>query len=159
MQAFSYLQRKINDQDYLALGLVWLTLLVWESISNIYQYMPPLFGFAITGALIVRHKYYTIGLFAFLLFFEADHSYFLFSTWLYFMFHTNFLIPVISSLIDCKKCLLITSVVLGYILYYTFLHLLETLLLEHTSAYNIYLISVYIAIESLLIFVTAHAKK
>ncbi len=159
MQAFSYLQRKINDQDYLTLGLIWLVFFVWESLSNLYPYMPPMFGLLITAAVVVQGRQFTIGLFAFLLFFEADHSYFLFSTWLYYYFHVNFLVPLISAFVDCKKCLLVLSVVTAYLLYYTMLFLLGAVFLEHARFYYFYPVLVYMLVESVLILVVGHVER
>ena len=118
MQIFSYLQRKINDKDYIALGLIWLALFVWGAVSKIFPYMPPMFGFLIAIAIIVRNREYVFGIFAYFLFFEADRGYFLFSTWLYFYLHVNYIIPIISSFVDCKRCMLVISVALSYLLYY-----------------------------------------
>lgn|GEM_PF-1236593 len=151
MQAFSYLQRKIYDKDYLTLSLIWLGLFIWGALTKLFPYMPPLFGFLLAGAMVLKAREYTIGVLVYFLFFEADRGYFLFSTWLYFYFHTRYLMPLVASIVDCKKCLFVLSIVFGYMLYYLMLFLLGSTFLEHTSYYNQYPVLIYILIESIAI--------
>jgi len=153
MQAFSYLQRNIHDKNYITLWSIWLALFVWGAMTKLNPYLPPLFGFLLAGAMILKNREYVIGIFAYFLFFEADRGYFLFSTWLFFYLHINFIMPLISSVVDCKKCLLVVSVAVGYLLYYFLLFCLGALFLEKIHMFTLLPVFVYIAIESFLILV------
>jgi hypothetical protein len=153
MQTFSYLQRNIYDKNNLALGTAWLGLFLWGSITKLNPYLPPLFGFLLAGAMVIKNKEYVIGIFAYFLFFEADRGYFLFSTWLFFYIHIKFIMPLIASVIDCKKCLLVISVAIGYLLYYFLLFCLGAIFLEKLHIFTLFPVFVYIAIESFMIMV------
>jgi hypothetical protein len=121
--------------------------------------MPPMFGFLLASVVAVKGRDYVIFVFAYFLFYEADRGYFLFSTWLYYYIHTRYLIPLIASFMDCKKCLLVLSVGLGYLLYFGMLFLLGTLFLEQPQYYNLFPVFVYIAIESAIVMMVDDVQR
>jgi hypothetical protein len=98
----------------------------------------------------INRREFTILALIFLLFFEADRSYFILSTWPFLWMIVYFLLPLISSGIDCKKCILVGGVVLSYVLFFVYLRILEGFLHATLSPIAWEPIVVYIVVESLL---------
>jgi len=126
-------------------------LVVYESLSTLYLFLPPLFGFLL--AMLVKNRLgnFLFTVLIYFLFFEADRDYFIFSTWVYLLFFYRVLMPLIEDNLVCQKCILVMSVVVGYIGYFLFLNLVYFLVGADIYAMEYYLIGYYILIEAFLV--------
>lgn len=132
---------------------LWLLLIaVYQSLAAVYAYMPPLFGLMLAylwqkGS----EKDYFLVFFA-LIFFEANHSLLIFSTWVFAWFLLKIVMPFAKDNISCKKCLSVLVVVLAYSLFYLFLEIFDFMLGISSENYDYFILLYYILIESILVF-------
>lgn len=89
----------------------------------------------------------------YLLFFEADRNYMIFSSWLFLWLFVSFLLPAINKTVDCKKCILLGGIALSYGLFFLYLRVLELFLHASFSPIAWLPVIIYIAIEALLALV------
>ena len=87
MQTFSYLQRNIADKNYIKLAPIVAVLFLYGSISTLNPYLPPLFGVLMATAYFVGRREFLFFAFGYLLIFEADRGYYLFSGFLFLIFY------------------------------------------------------------------------
>jgi len=150
MQTISNLQRDSNDNKTALFG--WLVfLIVYESLSAIYIYLPPLFGLMMSFLYVKKDEKAYFLVLIFLLFFESNHSFFVFSGWLFLWIFIKFIMPLVEGILDCKICLQIAAVVLSYLGFYSFIIIFNFLIGIQSEVYNYGYILYYIIIESLLI--------
>lgn len=96
-------------------------LVVYESLSTVYPYLPPLFGFFMALLVAEGTKKHMLWVLAYFLFLEADRSYMIFSSWIFMVLFFKFLVPVLKDNIVCVRCINVLTVVLAYVGYYLFL--------------------------------------
>lgn len=152
MQIFSSMQRNSSDSRSLAKDLLWLVpLVVYESLATIYYLLPPLFGFLIALLVVNNASRFLPLVLIYFLFFEADHSFFVFSSWVYLFLFFRVLLPVMQDYIICKRCILVLSVVLGYVGYFLFVSGIYMLVGATPLDWSVYLLLFYIVVESILV--------
>ncbi len=133
--------------------MLFMVYLVYESLSNIYLFLPPLFA--------VLFFYYIrsvdkqdIGMLllvvALLLVYEADKGYLFLSSLVYFSFLYKFVLPKIEQLIQCNRCLDFINVVLAYLGFWLFSLLLQQIFWLELSTIDWHVIW-YIFFEFLLL--------
>jgi len=88
----------------------------------------------------------------FLLFFESNHSFFVFSSWLFLWIFIKFIMPLVEGIIDCKRCLQVIAVALAYFGFYFFIVIFNFLIGIQSEVYSYNYILYYVLIESLLVF-------
>jgi hypothetical protein len=149
VQAFSYLQRNITDKNYIKLIFIGAIFVAYVSVSVLNPYMPPLLGVLIATAYFVQKKEFMWFALVYLLIFEADRGYYLFSSWFFLFFCIYYLIPFVSNFLDCKRCIAAFSALAAYPLYYIFLSMIDGFLLKDTVAISFTPLFVCIFFETL----------
>ena len=110
---------------------LFLLYLLYESLGNIYLFLPPLFGvlfFYFIRALDRQDVSLLLLVMAMLLLYEADKGYLFFSSLVYFAFVYKFLRPKLLQMIECKRCILFIYIVAAYIGFWLFTLLLQQVL-------------------------------
>ncbi|MDQ1341051.1 MAG: hypothetical protein QG567_2209 [Campylobacterota bacterium] len=132
---------------------LWLLFIaIYQSLVAIYPYIPPLFGLMLAYLWQKEgEKDYFLVFFA-LLFFEANHSLLIFSTWVFAWFLLKIVMPFARDNISCKKCLNVLVVVLAYLLFYLLLEVFDFMLGISSENYDYFILLYYILIESILVF-------
>ncbi len=126
-----------------------IALILYGAVATMYPYLPPLFGFML-ALLVITQKRYLIPILIFLLFFETEHNHFIFSTWLFAFLYIRFILPMIMNIIDCKKCIIVITVIAGYLLFYGLNHLIYFILGDTFISIDMTLLIFYIVAETLL---------
>jgi len=150
MQTFSNLRRNRNDYQPLAVFGYFLLFIAYEAMSTIYPYLPPLFGVMLTLLLLRPEEKVYFFVLPYLLFFEADHGYLIFSTWAFAFLFLRFIMPTIQEKIICVRCIHVIAVAIAYSGYYAFAALGDFIIHNGTLDVNYWMILFYIAIESIL---------
>jgi hypothetical protein len=105
--------------------------LLYESLSTIYLFLPPLFGvlfFYFIRALDKQNISMLLLVTAMLLLYEADRGYLIFSSLVYFAFVYKFILPKIRQMIECKPCLIFLYIIFAYLGFWLFTLLLHQVL-------------------------------
>ena len=109
MQTFSYLQRNIADKNYIKLAPIVAVLFLYGSISTLNPYLPPLFGVLMATAYFVGRREFLFFAFGYLLIFEADRGYYLFSGFLFLIFYIYYM--SLYAVHHFYKCFRISSMI------------------------------------------------
>jgi hypothetical protein len=147
------MQRSLSNQISIDLIILIPLFLLYESLSSIYLFMPPLFG--------VIFYFYTeeknlndIKILLFyaliLIIYEAEKSYLFLSTFFYFTLVYIFIIPYLKQNIVCKSCLKLLYIVIAYIGYYFFMLLLAHMFLLQLPSIDMHVLY-YILVEFLIV--------
>ncbi len=149
MQTFSNMRRNsIDFRALIPLALFFLAI-IYQSLSSMYIYLSPLFGFCFYYMIVNFHKpdklFQKVLIVIYILYFEIDKGFFIGSFILFFIIsYGTFLIPLKNS-IECKKCLIVLYVsfaYLGYFAFNLFLSFMFSLELPSISLlYLVYIIS------------------
>ena len=150
MQAFSYLQRNIADQNYLKLFLIGVLLFAYLALSALNPYVPPLFGVFIVIAYFVRERYVIWFILAYLLFFELDRGYYLFSSWLFLFLYVYYVIPLVNSFLDCRRCIAALTAFFAYPTYFFMLNAIDMFFLKEVVTVSLAPLLVYMLFETLI---------
>jgi len=149
------MQRSITYQNPLAPLLYIAVFVIYQALSSVYLFMPPLLGvlFVMFAQSLKRKDASTALLIAFcLVVFEADKGYTLFSSIIYFYLLYKFILPKLIQSFSCHACLQITYIVLAYLGFYLFSILLSNIFLLPLPQINYYIVY-YIVIEFLIVSV------
>ena len=147
------MQRIGTDHRPVETAFWFVLLIVYESLSTIYALLPPLFGL-VMAYLYTRQDERTYFLvFAYLLFYEANHSHVIFSTWLFAWLFLKFIMPLVEENIVCKRCLHVLAIVISYLGYYLLTELFNFLLGIPDEGMSHLMLFYYILVESLLVLV------
>ena len=149
------MQRSLSHKKSLT-PLIYVALFViYESLSSIYLFLPPLLGVLFLLFMNSLKKEDTMAFFlvAFcLLIFESEKGYLLFSTIIYFGIIYKFVLPKLKQNFNCNTCINISIVLLAYIGFYFFNVLMSTVFLLPLVGISYYIIY-YIVIEFLIVSV------
>jgi hypothetical protein len=148
------MQRGIINKVYIKYATVFI-LFLYDSISVIYSFLPPLFGLVslyIYKSLDEDDKYFLFAMTLYLLIFEANRNFLLFSTILFFAINYYYIIPKLSNITTCKKCLYPIYISLSYIGYFLFTLVLSFMLNVHYINFD-YIVVYYILIEIIIALV------
>ncbi len=152
MQAFSYLQRNITDKNYIKLSAIGAFFVLYLLLSTLNPYIPPLFGVLLVAVYFVQKKEFIWFALLYLLIFEVDRGYYLFSSWLFMFFYIYYLIPFVSKFLDCKRCIASLAAFCAYPLYYFFINTIDAFFLKETLIVSLAPLFVYMFFETLLAF-------
>lgn len=147
------MQRSISNQNSLTPFIYVALFVIYESLSSIYLFLPPLFGvlFVLFADALKREDSLFIFLTAFcLIIFESQMGYPLFSSIIYLGLIYKFVLPKLKKNFSCKSCIKVSLVLLSYIGYYLFLSLLSSIFLLPMPQLNYYIIY-YMAIEFFIV--------
>jgi len=150
VQAFSYLQRNITDKNYIKLIFLGVFCALYLAISAINPYLPPFFGVLLVIVYFVRQKEIIWFSLFYLLIFEADRGYYLFSSWVFLFFYIYYLIPLIENFLVCKRCVAGIAAFLAYPLYYLFLVSIDAFFAKESLSISFTSVLIYMFFETLL---------
>lgn len=155
MQTFSNLRRDSSNKEILKTLLFLVATIFYISLSDIYYYLPPLFGiaFILYIKFTEEKRYlYLLPLGIFLLFFEANKGYLFLSSVLFFIFSYYVVVPKIENYLNIKKYIIPIYVIYSYIFFHIFIFLLHLIFRLEPPNFHI-IILYYIAIEILILSV------
>ena len=148
------MQRSIPNKKSLTDSFLYILLYVlYESLSSIYLFLPPLFGvlFILLASALKKDDTLSIVLISIcLVVFEADKGYILFSSLIYFVVIYKFILPRIIQNSNCYSCIKISYVLLAYLGFYLFTYLLAHIFLMPIPSISYYIIY-YIVIEFFIV--------
>lgn len=151
------MQRSIpNKKSIKELFLYSLLYVIYESLSSIYVFLPPLFGVLFVLLIKYLDKDDTISALFIsfcLIVFEADKGYVLFSSIIYLLFIYKLILPKIIQNVSCDSCIKAFYILSAYLGFYLanvivgYIFLLQT---PEISYYIVYYILIEFIIVSLL---------
>jgi hypothetical protein len=147
------MQRSISNQNSLVPFVYVLLFVVYESLSSIYLFLPPLFAvlFVLFVDALKKEDSLYIFLTAFcLVIFESQMGYPLFSSIIYLGLVYKFIIPKLKKNFGCASCIKAAYVLLAYLGFYIFLTLLSNIFLLPMPSISYYIIY-YIVIEFFIV--------
>jgi len=147
------MQRSITNKKPVESILYIILYAIYLSLSSIYLFLPPLFGvlFVLFARALKNEDTISILFISFcLVLFEADKSYMLFSSIIYFTLIYKFLMPKITQNFSCVSCIRFSYILLAYIGFYLFSTLLSNIFLIPMPSINYYIVF-YIVIEFFLV--------
>ncbi len=130
MQTFSNMQRSFPYKKNITYTLIFLVALIYESISSIYIYIPPLFGLAFIIFLKAFEREDMLALFyifIYLIMFELNRGFLPFTSIIFFLFSIYVVVPKIKSYINCYKCILHYMVFYAYFGFFILTKIIEIL--------------------------------
>jgi hypothetical protein len=148
------MQRGIINKVYIKYFLVFL-LFIYDAISVIYSFLPPLLGIIslfVYKALDEDDRYFLFSLIVYLIIFEANRNFLIFSTILFLILTYYYIIPRLRNITICKKCLYPLYISLGYVGYFLFTLVLSFLLNVDYINFD-YIVIYYILIEIIIALV------
>ncbi|MEA2100657.1 MAG: hypothetical protein U9P72_11080 [Campylobacterota bacterium] len=149
------MQRSITNKKSLESFIYIILFIIYESLSSIYLFLPPLFAvlFVLFARALDRENTVEVFLIAFcLVIFEADKSYLLFSSIIYFLLIYKFITPKLKQNFGCTACINFTYVLLAYVGFFLFSLILAKVFILPVPSINYYIIY-YIVIEFFIVSV------
>lgn len=149
------MQRSISHNKSLAPYIYVVLFIIYESLSSIYLFLPPLFGVLFVLFVDALEKEDTISILAIsfcLVFFEADKGYVLFTSIIYFVIVYKFIMPKIIQNVSCYSCVKISYILFAYLGFFLFNAILAKIFLLQMPTINYYIIY-YIVVEFLIVSV------
>lgn len=147
------MQRSISYKNPIAIYLYGILFLIYTALSGVHLFLPPLLTilyFYFSKALKEEQTAALLLSVFCLLLFEAENSYVLFSTIIYFSILHKYVIPKIIKSFSCVACINFIIVLLVYIGYFLFHLFLSNVFLFQLPSINYYVIY-YIIIEFLIL--------
>ncbi len=147
------MQRSIFNQKPLTLFAYIIVFIIYESLSSIYLFLPPLFAvlFVLFARAIKNDNGVAIFLISFcLIIFEAEKGYLLFSSIIYFALIYKFVLPKLVQNFSCASCIRISYVLLAYVGFFLFSAILAKIFLLPMPSISYYIIY-YIVIEFFIV--------
>ena len=148
------MQRSIPNQKSIKNSFIYIVLfIVYESLSSIYLFLPPLFGVLFVLLINALNKNDTISvvLIAFcLIIFEVEKGYILFSSIIYLLMIYKFVLPKIIQNTSCDSCIKIFYILFAYIGFYLFNAFFSNIFLLPPPSVNYYIVY-YIVIEFFIV--------
>lgn len=147
------MQRSLSHQKSLTPFFYVALFVLYEGLSSIYLFLPPLFGvlFFLFIESFRKEDLLAIILVVFsILVFESEKGYLLFSAIIYFALTMKLILPKIEQNFNCKVCIKASIVLLAYIGFYFFTSVLSSIFLLPMPSINYYIIY-YIVIEFLIV--------
>lgn len=133
------MQRSLSDQKILShIGIIFAFVL-YQSLSSIYLFLPPLLGvlfFYFIYALEKEEVGSLVLVIILLLVFEAEKDFLLFGTLVYFTFIYRFVIPRLRIMISCKVCLKVFFLFLAYPGFIMYSYILNQVLWVETPSFD-----------------------
>lgn len=148
------MQRSIpNKKPVKELFLYTLLYIIYESLSTIYLFLPPLFGLLFVLLVNALNKEDTLSV-SFIIFclivFEADKGYMLFSSVIFLLLAYKFILPKIIQNVNCSSCVKFSYILVAYIGFYMLNSLVASIFLLPEPNINYYIVY-YIVIEFLIV--------
>ena len=148
------MQRNITYQATIKIFFLFLLLVVYESLTNVYLWLPPLFGLAFLVFVYAVEKgdlYVLILTVLYLLAFEANKEFTLFSSLFFFIILYKMGLQKLRLVVSCEKCLDYISIAFAYIGFWLFTVVVNQLSLQPLMSFD-WAILYYILIETIVVF-------
>lgn len=149
------MQRSFSYQNVINRLLLVGLFVVYISLSSVYLLLPPLLAilfYAYYDALSKHDLFGLIIVSLMLLVFEAEKGFWVGSTIIFFTLLSHYLIPKLEQLIQCRICMAGIVVVLGYLGYWLFMLIADSVLLLSPPMIDWH-IGLYMIIEFLVLAV------
>lgn len=150
------MRRSISYKENINRSILFIILVAYESLTSIYTYMTPLFGVVFCYLVFNiqnEEKRFPVALaFMYMVFFEADKGFYLFSIFLFFLIYYFFVANKLEKIISDKKYILFLLVAGSYIGYYLFNFFIAYLLNQEAPFFGIEYI-LYIVVDFLIAMV------
>lgn len=143
------MQRSISHKNSLAPFVYVALFILYTSLSGIYLFLPPLLAvlYVLFANAIKNEDSLSLFLVSLcLVVFEAENSYVLFSTIIYFSIVYKYIMPKIYKNFSCNSCIKVSIVIFAYLGFFLFHSLLSNVFLLPMPSINYYIIY-YIMIE------------
>ncbi|GHS86931.1 hypothetical protein FACS189487_02090 [Campylobacterota bacterium] len=148
MQTFSGMQRdSFNFNDIVRCVAFLALFIVYESLSTIYYFLPPLFGFCFALAAVKKEPRFMWAVIVYILFYESEHSLITGSGALFLYIFIKYIMPVLEDFIMSRYVIMIIAVLFAYFGYYIFINALYFVFGANTISFSWFLIY-YAAIEA-----------
>ena len=148
------MQRSITNKKPVKSSLVYILLFViYESLSSIYLFLPPLFGLLFVLLINALNKDDAISvlfLVLALVIYEAEKGYILFSSVIYLIIAYKFILPKLTQNFNCFSCVKFSYILIAYIGFFMFNTLFSSIFLVELPSANYYIIY-YIIIEFFIV--------
>ncbi len=148
------MQRSIPNKKSLTDNFSYIIFfIIYESLSSIYLFLPPLFGvlFVLLINALNKNDNITFIFVSFcLLIFEADKGYTIFSSIVYLLLIYKFILPKIIQNVSCYSCIKLLYILLAYLGFYMFNLFLANIFLLPIPSINYYIVY-YIVIEFFIV--------
>lgn len=147
------MQRSITHKKSLAPLLYIALFAIYESLSSIYLFLPPLLGvlFVLFSQSLKKEDSLAVFSLVFcLILFEAEKGYLLFSSVIYFALIYRFVIPKLFKNFSCLSCIKFVKILLVYLGFFIFSLLLSNIFLLPVPSISYYIIY-YIVIEFFIV--------
>ena len=148
------MQRSIFNYQPLVPIFLLIGLVLYESVTSIYVYITPLAGYIFLYIVENHHdkekRWIIASLFLYLIYFEIDKGFFVFSSLILFLIYTKFFHTELKATMACKNCFKLTIITIYYIGFYI-LNLFASLIFNQDLpkmdiSYIIYIISDFILV-------------
>ena len=147
------MQRSITYPFYIRVIPLFILYVVYESLSSIYLFLPPLFGVLFFYFIRSLDKQ-DVGMLLFIallsIIYEAEKGYLFLSSLVYFSFVYKFILPKLEQVIECPRCKHFFYIILAYIGFWLFSLLLQQLFWLELASIDFYILW-YIFAEFLLV--------
>lgn len=148
------MQRSITSKKSVNKSFFYIFLfIIYESISSIYFFLPPLLGvlFVLLIQALDNDDTFSVLLVTFcLVIFEADNSYVLFSSVIYLWLSHKFILPKLIQSVNCQACVKFLYILIAYIGFYLFNLLFANIFFMPIPSFTYYIIY-YIVIEFFIV--------
>lgn len=147
------MQRSFSYQNVISRLFLVALFVVYISLSSVYLLLPPLLAilfFFYYDALLKHDLFGLIIISLMLLVFEAEKGFWFGSTIVFFTLLSQYLLPKIEQIIQCKICMAAIMVALAYPGYWLFVWFVNQVLLLNVPAIDWH-IGLYMIIEFLVV--------
>ncbi len=148
------MQRSLTNQKSLRDSFLYIILfIIYESLSSIYLFLPPLFGVLFVLLINALNRDNTIGVVLIalcLVIFEAEKGYILFTSIIYLLIAYKFILPKVIQNFNCYSCIKFSYIFIAYIGFLVFNTLFSNIFLIDLPGANYYIIY-YIVIEFFIV--------
>jgi len=147
------MQRSIINQRPLAAFSYIVFFTIYESLSSIYLFLPPMLAVLyvlFSRALKQEDTIFIILVSLCLVIFETEKGYLIFSTIIYFTLVYKFIMPKLEQNFNCHYCVKLASVLLAYIGFFIYSLIISNIFILPPPNLNYYVVY-YIVIEFLIV--------
>ena len=154
------MRRDSTNQKNIKLILLFIVLVIYQSLTSVHPFLSPLFGLVFLYSLKISETKDTLIKFLILFYviiYEIDKDFILLSYLLFFIFSKRFVIEIIERYIGCYICKVSIYVTYAYLGYYALNLLFSSMFSQFVPYLGIeYLF--YILTDTILVMIFMHEK-
>ncbi len=148
------MQRSITNKTNINKSFLYIIFFIlYESLSSIYLFLPPLLGvlFVLLVKALDTDDTISVLLITFcLVIFEADKAYVLFSSVIFLLLSYKFILPRLIQNVNCFACMNFLYILIAYIGFYFFNLLIANIFFMPIPSFTYYILY-YIVIEFFIV--------